>query len=247
MIDKLFMYMVGMTCVILAIILPEIKYLQNCSKTMSVLLNTSVTPLFTFITVLGSIFVIPLLMATAILIGFKKYIFNHYKSLNGSFRLIALLYLGSNTLVLYFTVLEFLFKLSSLPNQYFLLRCMRLYNTYHSYEPLVFIFLFFYFHSMMFIVFLFFAEFFVAYKQLGTQFRFRSLLRHNKLLTYIVTSTLLIYIGAFVLFLKNFYEFSNEPTFITQALLVSAVYGLVPAAVSNVTYWLVVTSRASTV
>jgi hypothetical protein len=177
----------------------EIYYLPSIHSTFKMILGYNIGS-FKTLAVISSLFVfIPQILAVYILYSFKKYSFEHNKSIIGSYALISWLYIISYAAMLLIVLTEFLIKLAFKRNEYLKLRQAYLYgytNDGHQFacETLV-VFLF---HTSIYIFMFLTTEIIIAYSHTTVDEPFEVFNQKNQRTIAIVTAAILIYISLFV-------------------------------------------------
>lgn len=227
MIKSIMVYMSIVNALFILLLKTEILSLPPPHKTLSIMNNSSLSHFSTFLILTTLLILIPITSCSLILRFFKKYIFNHSKSIVKSYELITRLlymsYMGS----LFLFMLDFLMKLAFKENSYLTTRISSLMEHDHNSHLFVFSLLNTSIsQAMSFILSFMIIEMIIAYKQYNSQYGFLHFFKRNLTCVVFVFGVLTLYLAIFLWFEYNFFMFSNRKYDLGENLLEKFHYGL---------------------
>ncbi|KAI5173168.1 hypothetical protein PAEPH01_1862 [Pancytospora epiphaga] len=243
MFEKLLLLINIITVSLALLVYPELKCLSSPVRTLSVVTgrNLGIMGAISILTLLYGI--LPLLTFATILIGFKRYIFSHHKSIRFSYVLIVELYLLSFSCSLFFLIFDFILRLGYIKNYYFNIRLLSLfpghYGTYAKTFSMLSIFLL---QSLFFIIMFFLIESYIALKQHHFTRSTNAFIRNNRLAIAFISMVAVFYLLILAMLEYNFYVFSKK----TWSFIISSMgllhYTLCPNIAMIYIYLLVVSN-----
>lgn len=227
---------------LVAVMLQEIRGLPGLSATLSVLCNHRLSLIESLSILTFFVAIAPLFSVVFILSHFKKYIFNHAKSITDSYKLIVQLYLIALGISMFWILIDFLMTLTLANGKLSYLHMRRF-----SMQPGS------YLHYMVpaawvcslvlqvagFVALCLLAEMVIAYKQFNSQQTFREFCARNSYfivyMAFIVGMLLLVY----ALFEYNFYAYSRERYTMGSSIGHKLLYSSLPSVGMLYIYYIV--------